>query len=334
MFADFEGLPVRTHHVDTYSSMPQFLLRSLALPAVRRGFGRYIARNRIDVVFCTMDHLWDVPVAGTIRRVGSLYMLAVHDAVRHPGEDGGLRDWLLRRDVSLADGALTLTESVRGLLVDRHAFPRDRTWTAPLGSFGYGDRAAPRELPGDRPARLLFFGRILEYKGLDILLAAFPLLRAEFPELELEIWGTGDLAPYRATLAGLERVRVENRWIAEAEIPAILARTDLCVLPYREASQSAVVATAFADGMPVVATPIPGLREQIPDDQAGSIAAGVDPASLAAAIAPLLRDGALYRRLSAGALGVARTALDWEAIGDRVVQALRDLHRLGPRLRP
>ncbi|KPK67749.1 MAG: hypothetical protein AMJ84_12420, partial [Acidithiobacillales bacterium SM23_46] len=301
MYAEFGSIPVAGRFdIDTYTSLPQFALRTLQLPLLRRRFATYLRRERINVVFCTMDHLWGSFLVGAIRSAGALYLLTVHDAMRHPGEDHGMRQWLLRRDVAASDGALVLTESVRELLIAHHGYPRDHTFLSTLGNFSYGHRDAPRELPRDRPVRLLFFGRIIAYKGLDLLLSALSRLQAEFPGLSLEIWGAGDLGPYRARLSGLSAVRLENRWIREEEIAGVFERTDLAILPYREASQSAVVATAFAAGMPCIATPIPGLREQVADGVTGLIAAGMDPDDLAEAIARPLRDGALYRRLSAG----------------------------------
>lgn len=332
MYAEFGSIPAAGRFdIDTYTSLPQFALRTLQLPLLRRRFAAYLQRERIDVVFCTMDHLWDSFVVGAIRPAGALYLLTVHDALRHPGEDQGLRQWLLRRDVAASDGALVLTESVRELLIAHHGYPRDRTFLSTLGKFSYGHRDVPRELPDDRPVRLLFFGRIIAYKGLDLLLSALPRLQAEFPGLSLEIWGAGDLGSYRARLSGLSAVRVENRWIREEEIAGIFERTDLAILPYREASQSAVVATAFAAGMPCVATPIPGLREQVTDGVTGLISESMEPDDLAEAIARTLRGGALYRQLSVGCLHVANTSLNWAAIGNSVADALFGLRHLGPR---
>lgn len=332
MYAEFGSIATAGRFdIDTYTSLPQFALRSLKLPLLRRRFAAYLLRERIDVVFCTMDHLWNTFMVGGIRSSGALYLLTIHDAVRHPGEDHGIRQWLLKRDVAASDGALILTESVRTLLVARHGYPRDRTFLSTLGHFSYGHRDVPRELPGDRPVRLLFFGRIVAYKGLDLLLATLPRLQAEFPGLSLEIWGAGDLGSYRSELSKLSLVRLENRWIREDEIAGIFERTDLAVLPYREASQSAVVATAFVAGMPCVATPIPGLQEQIADGVTGIIAEGMEPDDLAEAIARPLRDGALYRRLSAGCLHVANTSLNWSVIRDSVVDAILGLCRVGPR---
>ena len=330
-FAETDAIGLPGIHIDTYRSLPQFVLRTARIPWIRRRFGRYLADHRIGIVFCTMDHLWDALVASEIRRQGALYLLAVHDATRHPGEDQSVRRWLLRRDIALADGALTLTRSVGQALVANYSFSEKRIWHSALGSFNYGEREACRRLPADRPPRLLFFGRILSYKGLDILLAAMPALQARFPGLTLEVWGTGDIRPYREALASLTGVRIENRWVAEEEIPGIFASTDLAVLSYREASQSAVVATAFADGMPCVATPLPGLMEQVTHDENGIVAAGTGPSDVAEAVSCALGDSDRYERLSAGALRAARTQLDWSPIADTVAAAFHGLQRLGPR---
>jgi glycosyltransferase involved in cell wall biosynthesis len=64
-------------------------------------------------------------------------------------------------------------------------------------------------------------------------------------------------------LRGCRGVTVENRWVPEAEIGALLAWSDALILPYREASQSGVAAAAMAAGRPVIATRVGGLREQL-----------------------------------------------------------------------
>ena len=331
-YSAFNDIPVAGRYdIDTYESVPQFVLRSVQLPLLRRGFRRYLRQNSIDVVFCTMDHLWDVFMTGAIHDAGALYLLAVHDATRHPGEDQGWRRWLLSRDIAASDGALVLTKSVGTSLTTNYQYPPERTYLSALGHSGDGTREHPREMPGDRPVRLLFFGRILAYKGLDLLLEALPVLRAEFPALGLEIWGDGDLTSYRSQIEVAGNVQVENRWIDENEIAGIFERTDLAVLPYREASQSGVVATAFAVGMPCVATPIPGLCEQIADGMTGVIASGMSAADFANAIARVLRDPDLYRRLSIGCLEATRTVLSWDTIGGSVADALWGVQRQGRR---
>jgi glycosyltransferase involved in cell wall biosynthesis len=227
-----------------------------------------------------------------------------------------------------------MTEAVRTELVARHGFPGDRTWTAPLGLFLDRPLGRGRFLPTDRPIRLLFFGRILPYKGLDMLIEAFAETRKERPDVELEIWGSGDLSPYTAALAACSGIRLEHRWLDEQEIGPVFERTDICVLPYREASQSAVIATALASGMPVVTTPIPGLVEQIGYGKAGCISPDLSPSGFAKTILDLIASPSDYMRLSQDAVAYCNSTLGWPAIGGRIEAAARQLINLGRKSQP
>lgn len=317
--------------INTYETRGQFFLRSTGLLSLRRKFRAYLLKNQITIVLCTMDHLWNIFVAGAIAEANALYLLAVHDATRHPGEDQPWRRWLLERDIALSDGALVLTKSVAVNLAVNYNYPRERIYQSTLGQFSYGVRESGRELPSTEPVKLLFFGRILAYKGLDILLQAFSKVREKFPKIELRIVGDGDLLPYRELLNTSSNIKIENRWIEEEEISDIFASADLAVLPYREASQSAVVATAFAAGMPCVATPIPGLCEQVKDGHTGVIAKSMSSGDFADAICRVLLSPSLYQQLSTNCLTAARTELSWKTASASVTEAIHKATKQGSR---
>lgn len=308
------GLP--SFPVDTYSGLGSAALATLRLPLLRRRFARYVADQGIDTVFCTMNHLWNAAVVPVLKPAGARYVLALHDALPHPGEDTPWRRWTLLRDLDATDGVIALSEHVRGQLVGVHGYDRGRTWVLPHGVFSFGP-AAPRRLQPGGPVRLCFFGRILAYKGVDILLEAYALLRRRYGTgIELIVAGSGSLEPYAPVLAGLEGVRVDNRWIAEEEIPRVLEAADLIVLPYREASQSGVVPTACGLGLPVVVTPVGGLVEQVEHGRTGRIATAVTAAAVAEAVAAQIDDPEDYALCSQGALAFARDRLSWAAIAE------------------
>ena len=119
----------------------------------------------------------------------------------------------------------------------------------------------------------MFFGRILEYKGLPILIEAFSKLNGNY-SLELEVAGQGNVPPIPKTGNVRSSLIIQNRWIEESEFATIFLRADLLVLPYIEANQSGVAAMAQAYGLPSVITPIPGLMEQVKHGVNGFVAAG------------------------------------------------------------
>ena len=100
-------------------------------------------------------------------------------------------------------------------------------------------------------------------------------------------------------LAALNAV-VINRWLDYDEVTAVHGEYDCMVLSNIEASQSGVVALAYGLGMPVVATPVGGLTEQIKDRQSGLIAQSVSAAALADAMELFLQDAQLRARLLKG----------------------------------
>jgi len=167
----------------------------------------------------------------------------------------------------------------------------------------------------DLPAaarRVLFFGYVREYKGLPTLLEA---LSAVPGDVQLVVAGEiyhRDAAHYRAlAVAGgvAERVVLLDRFLAATEVACCFAASDLVVLPYWEASQSAVVPLAMACGRGVVATAVGGLPDLVRDGETGLLVPPRDARALAAAIVRALDQAP---RLGRAASAAART-LDWQA---------------------
>ena len=159
------------------------------------------------------------------------------------------------------------------------------------------------------------------------MLEAYRLLRERGLAIELSIVGSGDLGPYRAALQGLEGVSVQNGWVDDTAIADALVEADAVVLPYVEASQSGVAAAAFSAALPVIATPVGGLVEQVDDGKTGLIAKAVSAEALAETIAHLATSSQTYTKCSDGALRHARETLDWGVIATRVSRIIDDVAR-------
>ena len=322
--------PPAVHEIQTFHGAKDSLRGKVAaawgltrLPKIGRQFDAFVIANRIDVVVCTMVSIWDVAVLPVLRRRGLPFVLLVHDASPHPGDDYLFRRMCWRQIIIAADRLLVLSDHVRKELTRLYKIPSARIALIPHGAMEFG-ASGSRRLPRHRPLRLLFLGRILAYKGLDLFLDAYRDLRAQGMPLELEIVGSGDIRPYAGRLNGLDGVKLTNRWVEESEIGEALARTDLMVLPYVEASQSGVAAAALAAAMPIVATPVGGLSEQVRHGETGLIAHSVTPLGIAAAIRRFIEDEDLYARCSERALAHARENLGWESIAARIVGVAAD----------
>ncbi|WP_198411791.1 glycosyltransferase family 4 protein [Microvirga flavescens] len=296
------------------------------LPRLKRQFQRALRESSADVAICTMQSIWDAATLALLRRRVKRFIFVLHDAKLHPGDWYPFRQLVIRREVEAADALIVLSDHV-GLEAHRiYNFPRDRIWTVPHGSFTYGAGAVtPRAFPRERPLRLLFLGRIVAYKGLGHLLDAYRILVERGVRVELDIVGSGDLGPHAAQMEGLPGISVVNKWVNDDEIANALARGDVAVLPYVEASQSGVAATALTAGLPIVATPVGGLVEQVSDGRTGVIAKGMAASDLADAIARFANDAEFYESCSANALRTSQESLGWESIAERVGQIVQEV---------
>jgi len=293
--------------IDSFESALGALTATLRLPALHDRLAREIRDRRVDWVVTVMPHLWGRLLASATHKAGARYAVIVHDAQAHPGEESWLLDRLATAEIKAADRVIACSGHVARALSARHgALPLATLFHPPFdfgGVIAEQARTAPRT-----PLRLLFFGRILPYKGLPLLLEAYRLLQAEAMDCTLVIAGDGSVKGLTLNLPG---VTVINRWIAEAEIPGILAEADILIAPYVEASQSGVIAAALAAGLPVVATPVGGLVEQVSSGETGLIAQAVTAEAVADAIRTLAQPDR-YTHCSAGALAQARIA-GWPA---------------------
>ncbi len=123
---------------------------------------------------------------------------------------------------------------------------------------------------------LLFFGYVRKYKGLDILLDAFPEMLKKFPELRLLIVGEFYTDPkvYFSQVKNLKienEVKIINQFIPNEEVEKYYRISDLVALPYRSATQSAVLTIAYGFSKPVIVTNVGGLAEFVKNKITGLI---------------------------------------------------------------
>lgn len=149
----------------------------------------------------------------------------------------------------------------------------------------------------------MFFGLIKPYKGLDILLKAVKQARLRIPELKLliagEVYGNEEMYQKQIRSLGLEdAVETHFRYITDTEVSGFFQRCQVCVLPYKSATQSGVIATAYSFDVPVIASNVGGLSEYISENETGLLVAPNDPEALAAALIRYYEHG-LFGKFSA-----------------------------------
>ncbi|HRV60733.1 MAG TPA: glycosyltransferase family 4 protein, partial [Solirubrobacterales bacterium] len=216
-----------------------------------------------------------------------------------------------RKVFGAMDAVIAHSRLGAGRLVEEVGLSEDRVRVIPHGAFDYltrlpEEKPLPPELeaPPEAPV-ILFFGLLRPYKGIGVLIRAAEQLAEAPGEATPELWIVGNP---RMDLTELmersERLNVKVRWlprfIEDPEIPAIMRRADVLVLPYLDGEQSGVLYTGIAFGKAMVVSDVGGIGE-------------------------VARDHGLARTVEPGNTEQLGAALSGLVIGDNAVEARREL---------
>jgi len=257
-----------------------------------------IRRFSADVVHLQAGHFWFNISLPLLRRP---FVLTIHDSQPHPGDLPSQRtpQWASEIACRRADEVIVHAEYVKQSFLATHSIGAEHLHVIPHIKLGE-ETAQTEALEEDNT--VLFFGRIWEYKGLEYLIRAEPLITAEVPDAKIVIAGQGeDFARYRQMMVHPENFVVLNRYVSDADRAELFQRASVVALPYIEASQSGVIPLAYTFSKPVVATTVGGLPEAVDDGLTGFCVPPRDEKALARAIVQLLKDPALRKRFGANA---------------------------------
>lgn len=175
----------------------------------------------------------------------------------------------------------------------------------------------------DPQKRILFVGRIAKAKGIEELLTAC----AEHADWRLSIVGAGE-PEYVERLKKKYCGAKHFRWLGpkpSAEIPGLLAKTDLFVLPSYMESAGLVVQEAMAAGRPVVASRAGGIVDFVDHGVSGLLVPPKQVDSLEDAILTMLNDPGKMIKAGQAAREAARRRFQMEPAAKQTVEFYKDI---------
>lgn len=286
---------------------------------------RKIAAWKPDLVIFRYWMTWFAPSLGTVarylRRRGIKVIAILDNVVPHEPKfyDKPFSKWFLKQ----FDGLITMSSSV---LADMKALYPKANYIHlfhPLYNH-FGEKMpkaeAQRRLSLESNLKtLLFFGLIRDYKGLDILLDAFPKLGDGYQlVIAGECYGSFDKYAAQIEASGCgDRIKVFERYIPDEEVPLFFSAADLCTLPYRSATQSGITAVSLHFGVPIVATRTGGLEETIEKPGIGVMAESITPEGVADAIKRFFEKN---QATFAENIVKAKEGFSWERFADELLK--------------
>jgi glycosyltransferase involved in cell wall biosynthesis len=180
------------------------------------------------------------------------------------------------------------------------------------------------EMP-EGPPLVGHLGRLKKYKGVEHLIRAFQIVRAELPEAHLKIIGDGD---YRGTLEsmtrelGLSTAVTFTGYLPKEETVRTLQRMHVVVNCSAKEGWGLTVIEANACGVPVVASDVPGLRDSVVDEVTGLLYEYGNIEQLAQKILLVVRDAHLRRKLRQAAIEWA-ASFDWNESAEKMLSVLQ-----------
>lgn len=252
----------KKNFLDKYINVFLFLL-------LRKKYLGCLEKIHFDCVFFSFFHSWNSLIIKIIR--SSCFASFLHDPKLHSGESSK-REIRLVNQMKKMDKLIVLSEKFVEYTVKSYRKTPNDVIYMPLCLF-YGTRELKDVdiyLDDCAPVNFLFFGRITEYKGMQILIRAFKMLENDNQNAYLTIAGNGDFSPYQSEFKELKSTRLINRYISDDEIDTLFKqKNSVVVVPYLDATQSGVVSLAYSFGNPVIASDTGGLKEQLDNGKVG-----------------------------------------------------------------
>mgnify|MGYP000028121702 FL=1 len=289
---------------------------------------RLIRAERPDVVHLLSNTTLWLNAAAPFWRPAPL-VTTVHDVTVHPGDRDTrvLPNWATNLIVRQSDAAIVHGPALQAAAARRFAKRNEDVHVVAhpaISRYTWRGGAAPAAGKTGRPFTVLFFGRVFAYKGLEDLVRAEALLAGR--DLRVIVAGRGD-DPFalRDRMGDATRYDIRNRFIPDGEVSDVFDEADVVALPYREASQSGVLAIAAAFGKPAIVTDVGELGGTIEASGAGLVVPPRNPAKLAEAIATLMDDPILRADLGTKARAWADGPISPAVVGAQAARVYRNL---------
>lgn len=240
-------------------------------------------------------------------------VLTVHDPFVHSGRISKREEKDRAYAFKNIDKFILLNKKQIKPFSEFYDIPLKKIFLSKLGMYDSIIRITPSPVNINKPY-ILFFGLISEYKGVEYLLQAMKTTHEQFPDIKLIVAGGGkyyfDISPYKT----LDYIEIWNRYIGITELAGLLRNCLFAVCPYKDATQSGVIQTAFSLEVPMVVTNVGALSEAVNDGITGMVVPPCNSIKLAEAMNMLLGNPKLLATYRHNISTIWKKEMSWKSI--------------------
>ena len=219
-----------------------------------------IRAKKFDVIYFESLHLWNLAIMMLCRKVKFYHV--IHEVIPHEGDSQEKMVDLMNKAIcKLTDYVVLRNKTYIQPMAERYGFPIERIKYSELW------RRYPAYTEPVHSKRMLFFGRMNPYKGIDNLL----YIAKACPEIQFSAIGKVDpqVESIVAELSLLDNVSLNTGYVSDEDMRKAFVESDWVILPYNSASQSGVIIDAYKYSRPVVAFEVGAIAEQIQNGISG-----------------------------------------------------------------
>lgn len=228
--------------------------------------------------------------------------LTIHDPVPHMGHESFLLDMVRFFYKRQAMTLLFYSVYSSALFKKYNKYAKNTIDQLRLQPYSFISQF--KHSPPPSPRYILFFGQLSYYKGIDLLIEAIPMVLKVRPSEHFVIAGksNGFIVDKKRLDQHIHHITFIEDYLSIEELSNLIHSSKFVVCPYREATQSGVLMTAFAMGKTVLATNIGAFPEYILDGINGKLT-NAEPQSIASGIISMLESDhylTMEKKISSG----------------------------------
>lgn len=301
------------------NTIKNFVINTLIVTRLINFF-KVIKREKPAVIHFQSSHFWMALITILLKKCGYVIITTLHDIKAHVGVRQF--DTIIAENIQLKYSDCII---VHGKMIERKITKelkkqglKKEVRVIPHGDYSFFTNYAKNNV--EETNSILFFGNIVEYKGLKYLIEAEPLITEKIPDARIIIAGEGELKKYHNLIENANKFKIHNEFIPDEEVPTFFQKAKVIVLPYIEGTQSGIIPIAYAFKKPVVVTNVGCMPEVVDDGVTGFIVPPRDVNALANAIIKLLKDDELRKQMGENAYKKMKEELSWDKIAEKTIE--------------